>query len=40
MVKLKLNEIESAIKMVEFNKEGPIKVRGSFTERWPGKFLQ
>jgi hypothetical protein len=35
---LKLNEIRSVIKMGNFNKEGQIKVRGSFSKRWLRKF--
>ncbi len=33
VARLKLNEIRSVIKMENFNKEGPMKVWGSFSEK-------
>jgi hypothetical protein len=38
MDRLKLNEIKGVNKNGEFNKEGQIKVQGSFSKRRPRKF--
>jgi hypothetical protein len=41
MASLKLDEIKSVIKMGEFEKRGTdSKFGGSFSKRWPTKFLQ
>ncbi len=38
MAQFKLNEIRSVIKIGSYNNEGQIKVKGSFSKRWPRKF--